>query len=122
MSSTPEFNGMTVLILEDNVLLAMELQELLGEWGARVLGPVPSVVRARELLSRQQPDIAVLDIRLRDGTSLELAAELRVAGVRCVFVSGYSERYDIPESLAALPRLTKPVNAKALRDVLGSLL
>ncbi len=116
-----DLDGVNVLVLEDNVLLALEVQDLLSGWGAQVLGPVPSVARARDLLKQHQPEVAVLDIRLRDGTSLELAAELLTAGVHCVFVSGYSECYNIPESLAAVPRLIKPVDANMLRRALEGL-
>ena len=48
--------GARVLVVEDEFLIALEVEVLLRDFGCEVLGPVPSVVRALELLGRERPD------------------------------------------------------------------
>lgn len=78
-------------MLETNFVISLELARLLELMGLVVVGPCASTAEARGLLEREPVDLALLDVHVRDGRSTEVAAELVARGVRCIFVTGYSE-------------------------------
>jgi two-component SAPR family response regulator len=106
--------GRRILVVEDEFLLAMELEALLKRHGCLVLGPVPTVARALAILDRQVPEMALLDVNLRGERATTLAVALRDLGVPFVLITGYSERQLSEPELRAAPRLEKPVNCRAL--------
>jgi two-component system, response regulator PdtaR len=80
----------SILIIEDDALVASSIQEVLEELGFAVSGIASSGPEALSLASREVPDLALVDIRLAgpmDG--IELAGELlRRFSVRSIFLSG----------------------------------
>lgn len=78
-----------VLIVEDDYLQASICAMTLEDSGADVLGPVPSLEDARELLDLVPPDCVVLDIKLRDDFAFPLIDELRRLEVPLVLATGY---------------------------------
>ena len=54
--------GFRVLIVEDEILVAMEFKALLDEYGCCVLGPVPSIAEGVAFLDAERPDAALLDV------------------------------------------------------------
>ena len=64
MALTPgvstDLAGLSVLVVEDEYFVANDSARALREHGARILGPVPDVQRARELLAGESPDVVVL--------------------------------------------------------------
>jgi DNA-binding response OmpR family regulator len=105
--------GTTLLVVEDDYLIAKELAELLREHGAEVLGPVPDAARARVLLSEQAPHCALLDINLKGLFAFELAQELLDSGVPVIFTTGYNSTI-LPERFQRAPCLQKPLETRAL--------
>lgn len=105
--------GLTILLVEDQYLLADELRGMLAAAGADVLGPVGTVSAALALISRTSPDLAVLDVNLRRETVFPVAEALRRAGAPFIFVTGY-EDWVIPQIYRDAPILEKPVSAPAL--------
>src|SRR4051812_11487744 len=67
----------------------MTLQDDLEEAGYTVAGPFNSCARAMTWLENGEPDLAVLDIRLKDGPCKDLAAELSRRGVPFIVYSGF---------------------------------
>jgi CheY-like chemotaxis protein len=65
-----------VLLLEDEVLIALNLQEELQELGFRVAGPFTTCAAALDWLRTGTPDVAILDAVLKDGPCREIALEL----------------------------------------------
>jgi len=79
---------MKVLIAEDEVLLGLLLTEFLLEAGHVVLGPAMTASEALSLARAAPPDLALIDIELRDGASgIALAETLARAGVLTIFAS-----------------------------------
>jgi two-component system, response regulator PdtaR len=79
---------MNVLIAEDEFLLGLLLSEFLLEAGHAVLGPAMTAAEALGLARATPPDLALVDIELRDGRSgIALAESLSRAGVPSIFVS-----------------------------------
>jgi DNA-binding response OmpR family regulator len=64
VGSTDLLKGARVLIVEDELLVANYLEELLGMEGCIVLGPALRVHEALVLIERQRPEAAVLDLNL----------------------------------------------------------
>lgn len=81
---------MRILLVEDEVLVAMALEEALEAAGHEVMGPAATLAEAVALCEEVLPELALLDINLRDGSSgVELAGILRERwGILSVFVSG----------------------------------
>lgn len=104
--------GRRVMIVEDQMLLAMELESLLAELGCTVLGPAPSVAQALALLEQQRPDAAILDVNLNGQTALPVAEALTAQGVPFVLATGRTDVLQ-PE-LQGAPRLGKPVDHNEL--------
>ena len=59
-----------VLVVEDEALIAMDLQALLEEAGYQVLGPANSSAAALALIDNEEPDVALLDVNLGRSTLL----------------------------------------------------
>ncbi len=104
----------SIMIVEDNMVLAMEMERLLLDIGAKSVDAYPDKNLAVTELDQKTYDAAILDINLGPETSFDLAIKLHQAGTPVVFVSGYDSKYDLPEQLIRSPRLTKPVNRTEL--------
>jgi two-component SAPR family response regulator len=63
----------TILLLEDEALIAMDIEKMLGKMAAGSVASFGSCSDASEWLAHNSPDIAILDIQLRDGECLEVA-------------------------------------------------
>ena len=122
MDEGVELTGCRVLVVEDEFLLAMELETLLEQRGCTVLGPVPSVGQALAMLDRGQPEAALLDVNLKGERATPLAAALQDRGVPFVLITGYSESQLSEPELRQAPRLDKPVNGRDLRCALAKAL
>jgi DNA-binding response OmpR family regulator len=109
-----ELQGLRILVVEDNFLVAEDLRELLSRQGCDVVGPVPRVEQGLGLLAERELDGAVLDVNLGSEDCFPIAAALQERRVPFVFLSGYSDRLSIPDSFADVPMLSKPVDAARL--------
>jgi len=112
--------GLRVLIVEDAILLALELEAGLVEAGAVIVGNAASRDEAISMLDREI-DVAVLDANL-NGDSIAPAAEiLQARGIPFIFATGYGER-GAPEGFD-VPVVRKPYNVqqiiRALADAIG---
>ena len=100
--------GRCVLIVEDEYLLANDLEREFQRAGINIIGPVPSLSQATALIKKQAIDLAVLDIALSDSKVYAVADALSGRGVPVLFVTGY-DRSDIPSRYSNVPRCQKPV-------------
>ncbi|NDV88951.1 response regulator [Aurantimonas aggregata] len=108
VEASVDFSGRSILIIEDEALIAMEMQEAVEAAGGTVLGPVPSVQEAMALISAGRAiDAAILDIRLTDGISIAVAQRLKSSGVPLIFVTGY-DGWHMPDDLEDVPVYQKP--------------
>lgn len=110
-----------ILVVEDDALIAMELEERLGEMGYEVIGPALSLAAADALLDGARPDAALLDANVAGHSSVELGARLVGLGVRVAFCTGYDAIKNLPPELANALILTKPVGDADLRAALKQL-
>jgi CheY-like chemotaxis protein len=108
------------LIVEDEFLIAMDLELLLERQGWRVLGPAATVAEALRLLEQgEAPDVALLDVNLCGELVTPVAAALRAHGVPFVLASAY-ERVDLLEpALAGVPNVGKLTDERHLLAALA---
>ena len=113
-------DGRRILIVEDEYIIAMEVKRWLVAAGAEVVGPVPSVNRALDLIEDASLDAAVLDVNLEGTASYAIADRLAADGVPYMFVTGYDD-WSMPEAYRAAPRVAKPFTAQAFIKTLNGL-
>lgn len=106
--------GTSVLIVEDNYIVADALRYLIDGYEGSVSAIVPSVDRAFEVLAAGPVDIAILDINLHGISVVPFAQHLRSRGVPFVFLTGYADDELLPEDLRGQLRFDKPVEAERL--------
>jgi DNA-binding LytR/AlgR family response regulator len=106
------------MIVEDEMLLAIELESEVEAAGHEVTGLAMSSEKAHELLASAKPDFAFVDIHLKDGPSgIDVGRAMAAAGVPYVFVSGNIKR--IPEDFAgALGAIEKPYTMNGMKNAL----
>lgn len=108
-----------VLLVEDNVVIAMNTEELLQDLGVANVVTAGSVAEAMMHIDARHFDLALLDLRLRDDEdSLPVAERLRGEGVPIVFATGTGEETVLPEDYRTVPRLKKPYGFDDLKTVI----
>ncbi len=113
MSRPPAAHG-TVLLLEDEALIAVALQADLEEAGYSVAGPFVSCASALEWLADHRPDLAILDTVLKDGTCKEVALTLTRQGVPLLVYSGHAEDRNTLSELTNAIWVEKPATTEDL--------
>lgn len=110
---------MNILIVEDEVLLAMELESELEANGHSVFGCAMSSGEAFAMVQARRPDFAFVDIHLKDGPSgIDVGRRLASMGVPYVFLTGNLKR--IPDDYAgALGAIEKPYSVNGFRHALS---
>lgn len=103
----------SVLIVEDNVLIALDIQAFLEDSGFQVSGPAGSVKEALRLFDAQRPHIALLDINLGIEDSFGVADMLADAKVPFVFLSGNSADV-LPARFNGAHLMEKPIHYENL--------
>jgi CheY-like chemotaxis protein len=99
---------MGILVFEDEMLIAMLVEEMLQDLGCRFVGPVSTLENALARISRDHLDGALLDANLRCESSSPAADELLGLHVPFLLVTGYGPRADDPPALKDAPRHRKP--------------
>lgn len=111
--------GLSVLVLEDEYILADEARSVLLSAGAEVIGPFSSAEDALAAAERAPPDCAVLDLDLGDGLDFEPARALQRRGVPLVFFTGYDMAV-APADLRKERFAEKPVFMAAIIDMVAA--
>jgi CheY-like chemotaxis protein len=107
----------SVMIVEDEMLVALDLQESVKALGYEVVGPYGRLAEAIEGAETQAVDFAILDLNLNGEMTYDLAEQLEKRGIPIVFTTGY-EADAITSRFNNCRVLNKPV----VRDVLEGLL
>lgn len=98
----------TVLLVEDEVFVAMDIQMTLEDEGWTVAGPFPSTAEALAYLDHNTPTCAILDVRLTDGDVFPVADRLRQKNVPFVFHSGHADGRALEQAYPASAFCQKP--------------
>jgi len=110
--------GLRVLLVEDEIMIALLVEEILVEFGHTVVGPASRIDRALELVASEAIDVAILDVNIDGKEVYPVAEALAARGIHFMFVSGYGT---LPERFRDRPRLTKPFRQRALLEMLVEL-
>ena len=113
--------GRRVLVVEDESMIGMLIEDMLGEHGAVVLGPAKRLDAALALAGSESLDIAVLDLNLAGETVYPVAEALAAKGVPFLFMTGYGQ-LGIAERWRDRPSLAKPFRPSQLAEALRTLL
>jgi DNA-binding response OmpR family regulator len=109
------------MIVEDQALIGMSLEAFLEDAGFEVAGVFMSKAHALQWLENDVPDVALLDLMIKDGTSLEVAGMLKQLGVPFAVYSGLPSKLECPTELQDVPWLEKPASREALVGILSQL-
>lgn len=111
-------HGLRVLLVEDETLVALLLEDMLGELGHAVVGPVARLDKALEMAAGEPIDIAILDVNINGGQSYPVAEALAARDIPFVFSTGYGQR-SLPAQYRDQPTLQKPFQQHDLRRLLA---
>ena len=110
-----------VLLVEDEALIALALADDLETAGYRVAGPFHRSSDTLDWLNHHTPDVAIIDIHLRDGSSVGLARVLRDRDVPFIVFSGDKRDGHSPDAFDGARWLSKPVSGRHLLATVGEL-
>jgi CheY-like chemotaxis protein len=122
MAETPVLAGRRILVVEDEMMIAMLVEDMLLELGCTVVGPVHALAEALEL-ARTEPglDAALLDVNLAGQPVFPVADALREKGVPAIFSTGYGDA-GLRDIDRGSPVLQKPFRSGDLARALGEAL
>jgi CheY-like chemotaxis protein len=110
--------GLRVLLVEDEIMVALLLEDMLAELGHTVMGPVARLDKALGMAQSEAFDLAFLDVNL-DGEQVYPVAEVLAArGIPFVFVTGYG-REGLRPPYGDRPTLQKPFRRHDLAQLLA---
>lgn len=111
----------SVLILEDSMVVAMDMTDMLRDLGVGDVRTFPTVSQAQASIEAAVPDFAVLDVSLRSEQSFDVARLLLSKKVPFFFATGYGSDYEMPQDLLTCTVLTKPVDMARFLSTLTKL-
>jgi len=114
--------NLSLLLVEDQMLIAMDVEDMLAAKGILKVSTAGSAIDALKRLKSFSPDVAVLDVNLGTGTSMPVAEELTRREIPFVFATGYGDTSIISDSFADVPIVRKPYEGEVLHDAITSVL
>jgi DNA-binding NtrC family response regulator len=112
------FAGVSALIVEDEQLVAFDVENLLREFGAAQIWSTGALSEARRILTENSDiSIVLLDLKLQDGCGEDLLAELAEANVPVIVTTGYADY-----SSALAPVIYKPYSTECLLEKIQRML
>jgi CheY-like chemotaxis protein len=121
MNMNRPFSNRRVLLVEDEMLVAWLIEDMLADLGCAVIGPASSVNQALAMIDAEAIDAAVLDLNLNGQMGYPVADALAAHGVPFVISTGY-DKDTLPDDYRACPVLQKPIHRSELSDTLAKLL
>ena len=127
--------GARILVVEDDFFISIELDTILADAGAKVVGPCRTVAQAKDLIDRSNGhgpgggpgggnriSAAILDFRLGDDTSLSVARKLQRQGIPFVFFTGQANSQRIHAECPHAQVIAKPFEPRTILAAVASLL
>jgi len=118
LTESAELQGRRVLVVEDEFLIAMDIEAMLRQLGCDVVGPTGDLEDALRIARDETPDLALLDVNLGGEPVTAVAEALVARAVPIVFCTGY-QADNLCSRYPAVPTLMKPFQPDDLRDALG---
>jgi CheY-like chemotaxis protein len=103
--------GLRILVVEDEFLVALDIERMVQDSGAEVVGPVGTLEEALAKAGTERLDGAILDVNIAGRKITPVALALRERGVPFILSTGYGPKGLDPE-LAEAPSLHKPFDER----------
>lgn len=110
--------GLRILIVEDDALVALNLQEFVESLGCHVVGPTGRLSEALTILDAEEIDGAMLDINLHGEMVYPLAERLAERQTPMLFCSGYAFTTAVPPRFSHYKQVAKPCVEHTLRTAM----
>jgi CheY-like chemotaxis protein len=120
MSKDFDLAGLRVLVVEDEMMVSMLIEDMLGDMGCQVIGPASRLDEALALAQESEIDCAVLDVNLGGQPIFPLADLLREKGRPFAFATGYGDSA-LRDVDKGSPVLQKPFRESDLQRIIGIL-
>jgi len=111
-----QFSALSVMLLEDEYLIALDAEEILTSLGVKHIQIVNSLAAAAEIAESGDVDVAILDLNINGEMSFPVAEMFRKRGTPIVFATGYELRDRVEPDLGV--SLKKPYTSESLRAAL----
>jgi CheY-like chemotaxis protein len=122
MADMPVLAGRRVLVVEDEMMIAMLVEDMLTDLGCAVVGPAHALDTALDLARTEIGlDVALLDVNLGGQAVFPVADALRAKGVPAIFSTGYGDA-GLRDIDRGAPVLQKPFRAGDLARALSEAL
>ena len=108
--------GLRILVVEDEMMVAMLVEEMLLDLRCEVVGPVSTLDDALAAIRQQTFDGILLDANLHGRSSAPVADALLDRAVPYLLVTGYGSHEEDPPAFKAAPRITKPFTLEDLAN------
>jgi CheY-like chemotaxis protein len=115
------WRGKRVLVVEDEAMVAMMIEDMLGELDCTVVATAARLEKALLLADSLDIDVAILDLNLDGKLTYEVADRLAGRRIPFLFSTGYGAA-SLPERLRASPTLSKPFQQAALAQAIARVL
>ncbi len=109
--------GQRILVVEDNYFMALDLSQMVEEFGGAVAGPVGRLAEGFDLAQSDGLAAAILDVNLGEEDTFSLADGLLAARIPVIFATGYDPK-TLPARFADLPRISKPFSGRSVENAL----
>lgn len=119
-AGAPDLRGVRVLVVEDSLLIAESIADLLEAAGASVVGPMGQIASGLAAAQEERLDGALLDVNLAGENVGPIAEALRARDIPFIFLTGYSDAAALPPGFREVPRLVKPFQEHALTTAIAA--
>lgn len=119
-SEQSKLSARSVLVVEDEYYLAIEVAEQIERDGGSVIGPFATAGEGLASLADRTPDCALVDINTGEGPSFVLADALLAQGVPFAFLTGY-DAGSVPDRFSGIERVQKPAHTRTVIEALSKL-
>ncbi|QDU80036.1 Bacteriophytochrome [Polystyrenella longa] len=117
-----DLNIDTVLVVEDNLIISLEMERIFTDMNCKTVRSAASIEEAINIAEMGEINLAIIDVNMNGTPSFSLADRLIELQIPFVFMTGYGNRFPLPENLNSVPRLLKPVNVPLLHHTINELM
>jgi CheY-like chemotaxis protein len=116
----PVERHVSVLLVEDEVLIRMMISDMLADLGHRVVAEAGSIDAALPIATSAEFELAILDVNLNGAKITPVAAVIKARNRPIIFATGYGFA-GLPEEFSNYPALQKPFQVEALAKAIDDL-
>jgi len=112
--ATNALSGLHVLVLEDEFLIAMDVEQICRDHGAEEVLIKRAVEELGDAIWNDDFDVAIIDLMLAGQSTLPFARQLQDRGVPFIFASGYTDSDALRREFPTAPLVGKPYSEAAI--------